>query len=225
MSAIKRLFIIVLSVLTICGCQKNPSIEDILGTWEIVNTESSGKKVLASKYLGIEQINLLADGSYHSIASENEATGQWKIRGNKLLLESPEIKALNGKEIAPKRSSEWYVFATEGWMYWEGTGKFNHQHLKITLKALSINNLTSQVTGKWFLKDRSAELDIKNDKTFEYTSLSSSFKGTWLSDSSSLTLISDENLSSGSERVMRLKYSNQRLYPKSSGSDYYFEKE
>ena len=222
MKALHKLFIASLYILVTISCQDRLTEEDVLGTWEIVTTESRGQKVSSSSYLVLEQIQLLADGSFRSIGRDSEGIGKWKFSGHKLLLHSPGAKDLNGKQLTPERSSEWYVFATDGWMHWEGTSRFSHQHIKITLKAQPYPD--NPLIGLWLLNDSSAELKIIENQVFEYTASNSSFTGTWLSDTISLTLISDESPASGSKRTMRLKRSDLRLYPESAGSDYYFEK-
>ncbi|MEM6526340.1 MAG: hypothetical protein AAGF85_18135 [Bacteroidota bacterium] len=209
------------SLLLAFGCSNTASISDMLGRWEIVDLKSSGKNVSASDRLGIEQIQLLADGTYEALAHNHRSTGTWKLYGDRLLLESPAIKDINNNEITPKRASEWFVFATEGWMHWEGTSRHGHQHLKLTLKSLT--EFYRELVGTWISNDSLDHLILNENKTFTYLGDVKALEGTWSLENGSIVLISKDER--GRRKSIRIEIDEDILYPRASGSNYFFIKE
>lgn len=211
--------LVVFIALSLNGCSDSLEKKDVLGQWHVVRTTSRGSTIPPVEYLGMEKIEVLADGTFLSTAPNIKANGSWTLKGERILLESPEVKDLQGKVLSPARSSEWHLFLTQDWMQWNGTSRYGHEHIKITLKLKLDEPIVEQFVGTWLTNDGNAELTINQNKTFWYTSDNNSFQGTWLSDSLSLRLVSDQN----SNHSIQLDYLNNRLYPQSAGSDYYFE--
>ncbi|MEM7107977.1 MAG: hypothetical protein AAF519_07105 [Bacteroidota bacterium] len=209
------------SLILILSCSERTTTTELLGKWKIVNTKSRGETISAGKRLGIEEIQLFVDGTYLTNAKGHQSLGSWKLKGRRLLLESPALNDLNGKEVAPKKISEWDIFVTQGWMHWEGTSKHGHQHLKLTLKAIpdSFNHLI----GHWVGNDKADMLSLQKNKTFKYLGETHNFSGSWVVEDRSLILMAEENTITESKSIS-LEIRDNRLYPASSRSDYYFVK-
>lgn len=102
----------------------------ILGDWKIIEYWANGQKNTSSRY-----IKFNSDGTYLSYGDElPDAAGEWRIKGDKLVLHQPEIKDMHGNKSVEPFTRVWNVTVAEEWMMMEGTTKSNTQDMKLVLQ-------------------------------------------------------------------------------------------
>lgn len=130
---------LLLTAVFLAACRQGYKQEQLYGAWEIVEVNARGQRVPISKALDIKCITFTDHGTYFSCDNDQYfLKGEWMVKGKVLRLHSKRIKDLNGRELDKSHDSEWEIINNEEWMVWNGTSKYKHQHLRLTLRRIKL---------------------------------------------------------------------------------------